>query len=142
MSNQSCFSLSWMVHEEDDNSLLREFLKKKNISKAALTDIKFKGGKITLNQIDVTVRERVKSGDQVTVTFPPEVTSSGLLAERLASTDLVYEDDYLLVVVKPATMSTIPSRRASTGQSSQCFSWVLSEKWIRSHYTYCDQTGS
>ncbi len=114
MSNQSCFSLSWMVREEDDNRLLREFLKKKNISKAALTDIKFKGGKITLNQIDVTVRERVKSGDQVTVTFPPEVTSSGLLAEDLPL-QIVYEDDYLLVVVKPATMSTIPSREHPQG---------------------------
>ena len=49
MSNQSCFSLSWMVREEDDNRLLREFLKQKDISKAALTDIKFKGGKITVN---------------------------------------------------------------------------------------------
>ena len=61
MSNQSCFSLSWMIREEDDNRLLREFLKQKNISKSALTDIKFKGGKITVNQVEVTVRERLKS---------------------------------------------------------------------------------
>ena len=43
MSNQN-FSLTWSVSEEDSGSLLREFLSKCDISKRALTDIKFKGG--------------------------------------------------------------------------------------------------
>lgn len=111
MSN---FSLSWLVGEEDDNRVLREFLKLKNLSKSALTDIKFKGGKITVNDEEVTVRERLKCGDQVIVTFPTEVPSSGLLVEDLPL-QIVYEDDFLLVVVKPAAMSTIPSREHPKG---------------------------
>ncbi len=114
MSNQSCFSLNWIVHEEADQLLLREFLRQKAISKAALTDIKFKGGKITVNGVEVTVRERIKKGDQVTVTFPPEVPSAGLIAENIRL-KIIYEDDYLLVVVKQASMNTIPSREHPHG---------------------------
>ena len=43
------------------------------------------------------MREVLKKGDQVKVTFPPEVPSEGLLAEDLPL-DIKYEDDYLLVV--------------------------------------------
>lgn len=114
MSNQACFSLSWVICEQDDNRLLREFLKQKDISKAALTDIKFKGGKITVNDREVTVRERLKIGDQVTVTFPPEVPSIGLQAENLPL-QIIYEDDFLLVIVKPAFMNSIPSREHPKG---------------------------
>ena len=52
--------------------------------------------------VEVTVRERLKKGDQVTVTFPPEVPSAGLLAENIPL-EIIYEDDYLLVVVKQAS---------------------------------------
>lgn len=114
MSNQACFFLSWMIREEDNNRLLREFLKQQDISKAALTDIKFKGGKITVNDLEVTVRERLKLGDQVTVTFPPEVPSVGLIAENLPL-QIIFEDEFLLVVVKPASMNTIPSKEHPQG---------------------------
>lgn len=113
-SDQECFSLSWKISEEEDNEALREFLIQKSISKAALTDIKFKGGRITVNGVEVTVRKVLKKGDQVKVTFPPEVLSEGLLAEDLPF-DIKYEDDYLLVVVKPAYMNTIPSREHPLG---------------------------
>jgi 23S rRNA pseudouridine1911/1915/1917 synthase len=114
MSNQSCFSLNWIVPEEDNQLLLREFLMQKAISKASLTDIKFKGGKIMVNGVEVTVRTRLKKGDQVNVTFPPEVPSAGLVAENIPL-KIIYEDDYLLVVVKHASMNTIPSREHPQG---------------------------
>lgn len=114
MASQACFSLSWTVNEEEEYQLLKKFLIQKAISKAALTDIKFKGGKITVNGVEVTVRERLKKGDQVTVIFPQEVPSAGLLAENLPL-HIIYEDDYLLVVVKQASMNTIPSREHPQG---------------------------
>jgi 23S rRNA pseudouridine1911/1915/1917 synthase len=109
MSDQQCFSLSWTVHEEDADPLLREFLMQQAISKAALADIKYRGGQITVNGVEVTVRERLQKGDQVMVIFPPEVPSPGLLAEVLPL-QIIYEDDYILVIAKQAAMNTIPSR--------------------------------
>ena len=113
MVNQN-FSLTWSVSEEDSGSLLREFLSKYDISKRALTDIKFKGGLIKMNNLEVTVRERIKTGDNITVIFPPEQGSEGLLPEDIPL-EVRYEDDFVLVVVKPASMNTIPSREHPNG---------------------------
>lgn len=113
MSNQK-FSLTWSVSEEDSGSLLREFLSKYDISKRALTDIKFKGGYILVNGLEVTVRERIKMGDTITVIFPPEQGSEGLLPEDIPL-QIRYEDDFVLVIMKPHSMNTIPSREHPNG---------------------------
>lgn len=113
MGKQSRFSLTWIV-QEHEHGIVREFLMQKDISKAALTDIKFNGGRITVNDVEVTVRETLQPGDQVKVVFPQEVLSEGLLAEDLPL-DMIYEDDDLLVVAKPAFMNTIPSREHPRG---------------------------
>ncbi|CAH0209499.1 Ribosomal large subunit pseudouridine synthase D [Peribacillus sp. Bi96] len=113
MSNQN-FSLTWSVFEEDSGSLLRDFLSKWDISKRALTDIKFKGGHIMVNGNIVTVRERIETGDIVTVIFPPEQSSEGLLPEPIPL-NVRYEDEFVLVVAKPPSMNTIPSREHPNG---------------------------
>lgn len=108
------FSLRWIVEKEDTGKLLREFLVKKKVSKTALTDIKFKGGKIQVNNEEVNVRYILKLNDEIIVSFPPEQASEQLKGERIPI-EIVYEDDYLLVVNKPAGMSTIPSREHPQG---------------------------
>ncbi|MGA9224884.1 MAG: hypothetical protein WB217_00930, partial [Mesobacillus sp.] len=77
------FSLEWTAEASDQGKLLREFLKEKEISRSALTDIKFKGGLISVNAQEVNVRYMVKSGDSVTVIFPEEVPSFGLKGEDI-----------------------------------------------------------
>lgn len=109
----SVFKLEWTVGKTEE-MLLRDFLKEKNISKAALTDIKFKGGKILVNSREQNVRYLLKEHDDVTIFFPPEIQSSGLLTEELPL-NILYEDDYLLVVNKEYGMSTIPSREHPRG---------------------------
>lgn len=111
---KSSFTLTFTVNEQDENKLLREFLYEKELSKTALTDIKFSGGKIIVNSQEVTVRKRLKTGDQVEVYFPPEKIKETLLGETIPLT-IIYEDDYLLVVNKQAGMNTIPSREHPTG---------------------------
>ena len=103
------FILQFFVSIQDDGMLLREYLAKKQISKTALTDIKYHGGKILVNGKEETVRYPIQQGDQITVQFPPEQSS-----ERMKSTamplEIIYEDEAILIVNKPAGMSTIPSR--------------------------------
>lgn len=108
------FELSWNVAAAEEGMILREFLKSQHISKAALADIKFQGGKITVNAQEETVRYILQSGDRVTVQFPLEKCSDGLIAEDLPL-DIVYEDDHVLVINKPAFMNTIPSREHPAG---------------------------
>jgi 23S rRNA pseudouridine1911/1915/1917 synthase len=108
------FSLEWTAEASDQGKLLRDFLKEKEISRSALTDIKFKGGLISVNAQEVNVRYMVKSGDSVRVIFPVEVPSIGLKGEDIPLS-IVYEDEFILVVNKPAEMNTIPSREHPNG---------------------------
>ncbi|UOY94590.1 RluA family pseudouridine synthase [Ectobacillus sp. JY-23] len=94
--------------------LVREFLRQKGISKAALTDIKFRGGAITVNGEHVTVRHKLCQGDEIVVSFPPETRSEGMEPEDIAL-DVRYEDEAVLVINKAPYMSTIPSREHPTG---------------------------
>lgn len=112
MSTQ--FKLHWCIEQEYAGKLIKEFLKEHEISRTALTDIKFKGGKILVNDLEVNVRYKLMNGDRLLVIFPPEVPSEGVKGEHLPL-EIIYEDDYLLVINKPAGMSTIPSREHPSG---------------------------
>lgn len=100
------FTLQFEVQQD---MLLREAVALWGISKRALTAIKFDGGKIFVNGIERNVRHRVVRGDIVTIVFPQEEASEGLISQQGHLT-IVYEDEALLVIDKPAYMSTIPSR--------------------------------
>lgn len=108
------FQIQWEIDQHGAGKLIREFLKEQEISRTALTDIKFKGGEILVNGWEETVRYPLREGDVLTIIFPTEVPSNGVLGEVIPL-DIIYEDDYLLVVNKPAGMSSIPSREHPAG---------------------------
>lgn len=104
----SSLQLQWIYHGKE-RMMLREFLRENRISKQALTDIKFRGGLIKVNDKEETVRYFLNDFDRVTVVFPNEERSKNLLAENMPI-DIIYEDSYFLICNKPPGMNTIPSR--------------------------------
>lgn len=98
---------------EKDGQLLREALTEWRISKRALTAIKFDGGLLTVNDVERNVRHPLHVGDRVEVKFPPEEKSEGLAVEH-GELSIIYEDEAILVLNKPAHQSTIPSREHPT----------------------------
>jgi 23S rRNA pseudouridine1911/1915/1917 synthase len=108
------YKLEWNVADTEASISLKEYLASKYLSKRALTDIKFRGGKIEVNDQQENVRYRVRSNDRVRITFPTERPSEGLIAENIPL-EIVYEDQDVLVVNKPAFMYTIPSKENPTG---------------------------
>jgi 23S rRNA pseudouridine1911/1915/1917 synthase len=103
------FHLSWSIDQKNEGKLIKDFLKEQDISRTALTDIKFKGGSILVNEKEENVRYKLIKNDRLVLFFPPEIPSEGVKGERIPL-DIIYEDDYLLVVNKPSGMNTIPSR--------------------------------
>ena len=101
------FRLVFQVDEGD--ILLREFLHAKGISKRTLTATKYDGGDIRVNGFVRNVRHPLQSGDEVLIIFPSEEPSPGLVPEN-GDLSIVYEDEALIIVDKPAGQSTIPSR--------------------------------
>lgn len=108
------FELRWQIAAENEGKMIREFLREKEVSKSALTDIKFKNGFIRVNGKEETVRYFLKNGDFLLIGFPEEVPSDGMKAEDLPL-DIIYEDDFIIVINKSAGMSTIPSREHPSG---------------------------
>lgn len=88
---------------------LRDFLMQDmGISRKMLTLVKHEGD-IEVNGMHRTVRHELVPGDEVVVRFPPEVPSLDMaVSERPIR--ILYEDDTLLAVDKPAGIATIPSR--------------------------------
>ncbi|MGG1573340.1 RluA family pseudouridine synthase [Fictibacillus sp. NRS-1165] len=114
----TAFTITWTV-KEDEAGLLREFLRvHKKISKSALADIKFTGGELLVNGEPSTVRKHVRTGDEVEVRFPPEEVSSHMDPVPMPL-DILYEDEHLLIVNKPAGLPTIPSRYQTKGSLAQ-----------------------
>ncbi|MFJ5714918.1 RluA family pseudouridine synthase [Neobacillus sp. NPDC093127] len=110
----SRFQINWVISQDDAGKLIKEFLKNEEISRTALTDIKFKGGSIQVNGEEVNVRYKLAAGDVLRVVFPDEIPSEGVSGEDIPL-KVLFEDEYLLVVNKPAGMNTIPSREHPTG---------------------------
>jgi 23S rRNA pseudouridine1911/1915/1917 synthase len=108
------YHMNWTISEEETGTDIKTFLNRHRISKRMLTDIKFAGGRITVNGNEVTVRYSLKTGDHLNVVFPPEPKSASLKPEHV-ELEIVYEDKDILVVNKPPYMSTIPSREHPVG---------------------------
>ncbi|RIW27249.1 RluA family pseudouridine synthase [Bacillus salacetis] len=106
--------MEWKISGGESGVDIKTFLNRQHISKRMLTDIKFAGGRIAVNEEEVTVRYSLETGDHLTVQFPPEPKSPNLKPENL-DLAVVYEDKDILVVNKPPYMTTIPSREHPDG---------------------------
>src|SRR5690625_63257 len=107
--------MKWTITNEENNWSINAFLREKQqFSRRILSSIKFKGGKILVNEKAVKASYRLQTGDELHVVFPSEERGEYLFPENLPL-HIIYEDDYLLVVNKPANLAVIPSRNHSSG---------------------------
>ncbi|WP_440894922.1 RluA family pseudouridine synthase [Amphibacillus sp. Q70] len=101
--------MKWLVSEAEDHMILRDFLRNiVGLSRNMIKILKFDGGQILVNNELVNVRTRLVAGDQVKVIFPAEKRAPSLNSEKI-KLDIVYEDDFLLVINKPAKKAVMPS---------------------------------
>lgn len=114
---------------QKNRQLLREALMEMGISKRALTAIKFQGGALFVNEEEQNVRYPLEIGDEVTVIFPVEEKSKGLLPEN-GELAIKYEDDALLILEKPPYQSTIPSHDHPTGSIANIVAAYLQEQKV------------
>jgi len=123
------FKLQFQAME--DGELLREAIYKQEISSRALTDIKYRGGKILVNGEEKNVRHILSKGDEITIIFPEEQASESLQPEH-GELNIVYEDEALLIIDKPPFMNTIPSREHPTGSIANFVYGYFQERGIDS----------
>ncbi|UEX89555.1 RluA family pseudouridine synthase [Staphylococcus ratti] len=91
-----------------NETLLKTFLYEHQFSKKTISAIK-QNGALLVNQKPVTVRTTLIEGDQLEVCLPDEVPSSSLKPYS-KPLNILFEDEWLLIVAKPAGQNSAPSR--------------------------------
>lgn len=88
---------------------LKTFLAQQHVSATAYKKLKY-AGLCSVNTVITHSNVLLQPGDIVTLTLPPETTTLEPLAGPL---DIIYEDEHLLVVNKPAGLLTHPTVKES-----------------------------
>ncbi|MFZ2746201.1 MAG: RluA family pseudouridine synthase [Lactococcus raffinolactis] len=96
----------FMATKTQDGILLKTLLKQHGISKNLLAKIKFDGGDLLVNGSKQNAIYRVSEGDQVTILIPSE-TATVTLKQQEMPLAIIYEDDHLLVLDKPAGIASV-----------------------------------
>ncbi|MBC1520371.1 RluA family pseudouridine synthase [Listeria aquatica] len=124
--------LEWIAEEKDSDLLLRTFLRHKHISKQLLASVKYnETGKIEVNGKEENVLYRIRCGDKVRVTFPPEKENAQLIAEH-DQLNILYEDDFIIVLNKKAGMASIPAQFHPSGSVANHLKGYYETKGISS----------
>lgn len=84
------------------------FLKEKEFSRAVIIELKKEKTGITKNGVHAGINEKVEEGDQIEICLTEQVYSENIVPTACAL-DILYEDEDLLVVNKPADMPIHPS---------------------------------
>ncbi|WP_202078705.1 RluA family pseudouridine synthase [Caldalkalibacillus salinus] len=125
--------LTFQVNKGEEG-LLREFLLHfQQISRRSLSQIKH-AGKLEVNGEEVTVRAPVKEGDTVVVTYPIEEESTYLTPENIPL-DIIYEDDFVLLINKPPGLCVHPTYNQSSGTLANAVMYHWKKKgWQRTFH--------
>lgn len=92
------------------NQQLKEFLLEQQISKKTLTKIKYENsGSIKVNGIEQNVRYMLAKDDLVSISLPDEQYSPNVRFIE-GELNIIYEDEYLLILNKEHGIPSIPSR--------------------------------
>lgn len=112
---KKCLQIEKRIDAGHDGDLLRDYLHKElRLSHRTLSAIKYKGGKLLVDGQERTVRHILHDGDVLNIVMPPEKPSDFLVSEPMPL-NIVYEDEFLVVVNKQAGIPVIPSHQYPSG---------------------------
>lgn len=118
--------LTYIVPEEEEGLELKSILRRRlALSRKLLSRVKLTERGITVNGVRQYINVRVKAGDVVEIRMEEE-TSDDILPQDIP-VDVIFEDDHLLVVHKPAGMIVHPT----TGHWSNTLANGVIHMWMK-----------
>lgn len=100
--------IKYTIEEEHAGLTVKEFLKEKHFSSQSISDQKHFEDGIMHNGKRAYVTEKLEVGDEVVINCH-EISSSEKIPPIEMSLDILYEDDDLIIINKPADMPVHPS---------------------------------
>lgn len=124
--------LTKIIDTKAENMLLRDYLKTElELSRRTIVSLTKVQGTLLVNKMPITLRYTLQLGDCLTINFPPEVRGNSLTPENIPL-KIVYEDEQILVVDKPANMVTVPSQIHRFGTLANALLGYYDQKGIHS----------
>ncbi|MBQ1906986.1 MAG: RluA family pseudouridine synthase, partial [Firmicutes bacterium] len=112
--------LEYVLSPEDEELFLGEILRRRlSFSSRMVKRVKF-SGQLLLDGEPVPVRTRGRAGSVLSAVFPEEESAAG--AEDIPI-DVIYEDDWILAVNKPAGMVVHPTKGYTEGTLLNAVLW-------------------
>lgn len=119
--------ITYKINTEQENISILQFLKQKLYTDKAIIALKKTPEGILKNGIWTYVNEKLSSGDILTINFTENEVSENIVPEKM-NIDIVYEDEDLLVINKPANMPIHPSQNHYTGTLANALAYYFKEK--------------
>jgi 23S rRNA pseudouridine1911/1915/1917 synthase len=119
----------FQVTERDAGRRLDEFLWSRfaSVSRMRIAGLLYRGAG-TVNRVEAEAGYHLAAGDLVEITL--DLEAPGAMTPEPLPLDVIYEDDSLLVVIKPAGMLVHPTRSVKTGTLVNALAYHLNEPQI------------
>ena len=95
-----------LTFKANKETTIRKLLIESGISKDATSAILAKKSNVKINGEEYKIQYKLESGDEVHITLENEKSSVKSVDKEI---EIMYEDDYILVVNKPKGLATIPT---------------------------------
>lgn len=120
-------TLFYTIPEQADGQRLEQFLRLQGYSRQNMIELKKHKNGALLNGAPVFMTHIVHSGDQLQIRIVDETSSEKILPVELPL-DILYEDEDLLVVNKPAGMPTHPSMNNYDNTLANALAWYFTQQ--------------
>ena len=121
--------LTYSISEHDACLRIEQFLRRRGFSGQNLTDLRKIPGSVCVNQTPCILKTVLQPKDILTVTITTMSSSPNILPVPIPF-DLVYEDEDLLVVNKPAGMPVHPSAKNHDNTLANALAWYYQEQGL------------
>lgn len=120
-------TITYIIEEKNTNQTIGQFLKERGFSHPVIVGLKKTNQGILRNGRWAYVSERMNAGDVLTVNIE-ETASNDNLVPLLCPLDIIYEDEDLLIVNKPAHMPIHPSMGNHENTLANAFAYYFKDE--------------
>ena len=120
-------TIEYTIPESQNGLRVEQFLRRKGYSRQNLTEIKRMPQSILVNGIHYYMRQTLAAGDHLQVCIC-ETESSEKIPPVKLPLNIIYEDEYILVINKPAGMPIHPSMKNYYNSLANALAWYYQDQ--------------
>lgn len=120
-------TINYYIAGESNGLRVEQFLKRKGYSAQNLAQIKRMPQSVLVNGCHYYMRDLLQTGDHLTISIQ-ETSSSEKILPVKHPLDILYEDEDIVIINKPAKMPTHPSMNNYTNSMANALAWYYKQQ--------------